>query len=123
MQVAAVAPAAAPAPLPGVAVAPLVALTLVSGRPAFNGQVQLGLPYPDAEPDGQVDGVTPAQPVTALTMWRVVEPQGRWVPLSEARVVPDHQGLEVATTEAGLYGVFLAADGGAGPRAPTGRPP
>src|SRR5262245_49138996 len=92
-------------------VVPLVALTLASGRPAFSGPVQLRLPYPDTEPDGQVDGVAPALPVTALTVWRFMEPQRRWVPLPEARVVPDHQGLEVATTETGLYGVFLAADG------------
>jgi hypothetical protein len=111
VHLAAVEPAAAPAPLPGVAVAPLVALTLASGQPAFQEPVQLRLPYPDAEPDGRVDGLAPARPVTALTVWRFLEPQRRWEPLPEARVVPDHQGLEVATTATGLYGVFQASDG------------
>jgi uncharacterized repeat protein (TIGR01451 family) len=111
VQLAAVDPVAAPAPLPGAAVAPLVALTLTSGRPAFSGPVWLRLPYPDAEPDGQVDGVAPARPVTALTVWHVAGLQGRWGPVPEARVIPDHQRLEVAITATGLYGVFLAADG------------
>ena len=59
--------AAAPAPLPGVAVAPLVEVTLASGRTAFSGPVQLRLPHPDVEPDGRVDGRHPAPPATALT--------------------------------------------------------
>src|SRR5262249_33511680 len=80
VQLATVDAATAPAPLPGMAVAPLVAVTLASGRTAFSDPVQLRLPYPDAEPDGQVDGVAPARPVTALTLWHVVGHPGRWVP-------------------------------------------
>jgi hypothetical protein len=118
---------AAPEPLPGLAAAPLVAVTLASARTAFNGPVLLRLPYPDEEPDGLVDGLHPAPPVIALTVWRFEAPRGTRVRLPTARVVSDHQSLEVAITETGLYGAFQAADGSlgsagtSGPALPTRR--
>ena len=42
-------PTTAPGPLPGVAVSPLVAVTLAGGRTTFSGPVTLSLPYPDAD--------------------------------------------------------------------------
>ena len=73
---------AAPAPLPGVAVAPLGKVTLASGRTAFSGPVQLRLPYPDVEPDGRVDGLRPgAARDRPHGSGRFEPPRGAWVRL------------------------------------------
>ena len=119
-------PAGAPGPLPGVAVAPLVAVTLGSGRTAFNSPVTLRLPYPDAEPDGVVDGTSPALAALALTVWRFDSARGTWERLPEARVFPAFHEVRVATAQTGLYGVFQAADGStslAGTTAPASPAP
>jgi uncharacterized repeat protein (TIGR01451 family) len=107
-------PAEAPAPLPGTAVAPLVALTLTSGQTTFSRPVTLRLPYPDATLDGIVDGTSPALAALALTVWRFDPAGSRWVHLPEARVFPAFHEVQVATTQTGLYGVFQAADGRTG---------
>jgi uncharacterized repeat protein (TIGR01451 family) len=109
-----VAPTTAPAPLPGVAVRPLVALTLTSGRATFSSPVTLSLPYPDADQDGLVDAISPALPELALTAWVFDAARGRWVRLPEARVFTAFNELRVATTQTGLYGVFQATDGSTG---------
>jgi hypothetical protein len=104
-------PAGAPGPLPGTAVSSLVAVTLTSGRTAFSSPVTLRLPYPDAEPDGVVDGTSPALAALALTVWRVDPARSTWERLPEARVFPAFHEVRVATAQTGLYGVFQAADG------------
>ncbi len=104
-------PAGAPGPLPGTAVSALVAVTLTSGRTAFSSPVTLRLPYPDAEPDGLVDGTSPALAALALTVWRFDSARGTWERLPEARVFPAFHEVRVATAQTGLYGVFQAADG------------
>ena len=109
-----VAPTTAPAPLPGVAVSPLVALTLASGRTAFSSPVTLSLPYPDADQDGLVDEMSPALPELTLTAWVFDAASQRWLPLPEARVFTAFNELRVATTQTGLYGVFQATDGSTG---------
>ena len=109
-----VVPTTAPAPLPGVAVRPLVALTLASGRTTFSSPVTLSLPYPDADQDGLVDETSPALPELVLTAWVFDAASQRWVRLPEARVLTAFNALRVATTQTGLYGVFRAADGSTG---------
>ena len=119
-------PAGAPGPLPGTAVSALVAVTLTSGRTAFSSPVTLRLPYPDAEPDGLVDGTSPALAALALTVWRVDPARGTWERLPEARVFPAFHEVRVATAQTGLYGVFQAADGStslAGTTAPASPAP
>ena len=102
---------AASAPLPGVAVSPLVAVTLGSGQTAFRAPITLSLPYPDAAHDGVVDATSPPLPALALTVWRFDTTRQRWVSLPEARVCTALNVLRVATTATGLYGVFQTADG------------
>ena len=119
-------PAGAPGPLPGTAVSSLVAVTLTSGRTAFSSPVTLRLPYPDAEPDGVVDGTSPALAALALTVWRFDPARGTWERLPEARVFPAFHEVRVATAQTGLYGVFQAADGStslAGTTAPASPAP
>ena len=91
-----------------------MAVTLTSGRTAFSSPVTLRLPYPDAEPDGVVDGTSPALAALALTVWRFDTARSTWVRLPEARVFPAFHEVRVATTQTGLYGVFQAADGSTG---------
>ena len=107
-------PTTAPGQLPGVAVSPLVAVTLAGGRTAFSGSVTLSLPYPDAEPDGLVDGTSPAVPELTLTAWGFNTALGVWVLLPEARVFPAFHEVLVSIAQPGLYGVFQAADGSTG---------
>ncbi len=107
-------PAEAPGPLPGTAVSTLVAFTLTSGRTAFSGPVTLRLPYPDAEPDGIVDGTSPALAALALTVWHFDTARSTWERLGEARVFPAFHEVRVDITQTGLYGVFQAADGSTG---------
>ena len=107
-------PTTAPGPLPGVAVSPLVAVTLAGGGTAFSGSVTLRLPYPDAEPDGLVDGTRPAVPELTLTAWGFNTARGLWVHLPEARVFPAFHEVLVSIAQPGLYGVFQAADGRTG---------
>ena len=107
-------PAGAPGPLPGAAVSTLVAVTLTSGRTAFSGPVTLRLPYPDAEPDGIVDGTSPALAALALTVWHFDTARSTWERLGEARVLPAFHEVRVDITQTGLYGVFQAADGSTG---------
>ena len=107
-------PTTAPGPLPGVAVSPLVAVTLAGGGTAFSGSVTLSLPYPDAEPDGLVDGTRPAVPELTLTAWSFNTARGIWVHLPEARVFPAFHEVLVSIAQPGLYGVFQAADGRTG---------
>ena len=117
---------AAPTPLPGVAVSPLLAVTLGSGQTAFSTPITLSLPYPDAEHDGVVDATSPSLPALALTAWRFDTARQRWVLLPEAHVFPAFTVLRVATAQTGLYGVFQAVDGSmglAGTSAPASPPP
>ena len=107
-------PAEAPGPLPGTAVSTLVAFTLTSGRTAFSSPVTLRLPYPDAEPDGIVDGTSPALAALALTVWHFDTARSTWERLGEARVFPAFHEVRVDITQTGLYGVFQAADGSTG---------
>jgi hypothetical protein len=113
-------PTTAPGPLPGVAVSPLVAVTLAGGGTAFSGSVALSLPYPDAEPDGLVDGTSPAVPELTLTAWSFNSIRGIWVRLPEARVFPAFHEVLVSIAQPGLYGVFQAADGSTGLAGTTG---
>ena len=90
-------PTTAPGPLPGVAVSPLVAVTLASGGTAFSSPVTLSLPYPDADQDGLVDETSPALPELTLTAWGFDTARGSWVHLPEARVFTAFNELRVAT--------------------------
>jgi hypothetical protein len=113
-------PTTAPGPLPGVAVSPLVAVTLAGGGTAFSSAVALSLPYADADQDGLVDETSPALPELSLTMWVFDAARGSWMHLPEARVLTAFNALRVATTQTGLYGVFRAADGRTGLAGTTG---
>ena len=113
-------PTTAPGPLPGVAVRPLVAVTLAGGGTAFSSAVALSLPYADADQDGLVDETSPALPELSLTVWVFDAARGSWMHLPEARVLTAVNALRVATTQTGLYGVFRAADGRTGLAGTTG---
>ena len=113
-------PTTAPGPLPGVAVRPLVAVTLAGGGTAFSSAVALSLPYADADQDGLVDETSPALPELSLTVWVFDAARGSWMHLPEARVLTAFNALRVATTQPGLYGVFQAADGRTGLAGTTG---
>ena len=113
-------PTTAPGPLPGVAVRPLVAVTLAGGGTAFSSAVALSLPYADADQDGLVDETSPALPELSLTVWVFDAARGSWMHLPEARVLTAFNALRVATTQTGLYGVFRAADGRTGLAGTTG---
>jgi uncharacterized repeat protein (TIGR01451 family) len=116
----------APAPQPGAAVSPLVAVALESGQTAFRAPIILSLPYRDIDHDGVVDATSPPLPALDLTVWRFDAARQRWVQLPEARVFTAFRVLRVATAQTGLYGVFQAADGNmglAGTSAPAPTPP
>jgi hypothetical protein len=110
LEVATIAPAAAPGRLPGEVVGPLIALTLASGQEIFQRPITLRLPYADSDHDGMVDGTIPVIDETALTRWFFEAITATWVRVQEALVLPEANVVTAPLGEVTVVGLFRADD-------------
>ncbi len=114
LDIATVAVADAPTPLPGTAVADIWRFAVGQQQEDVAIPVTLRLPYADADQDGRVDAINPVIEATTLTLWRYEAAAG-WERLPDAVVIPTANVLVVQTTQLVLFGIFRAADGSLGP--------
>ena len=103
-----------PGALPGALVAGLWQVSIGSGLDQFSTAATLRAPYADADQDGRVDATNPVIAEPMLTLWRYDDGQASWVLLPTAVVISEANVIVVQTAQAGLFGVFQAADGQVG---------